>query len=211
MNQNSEIICSGFRPNKSCHDCVKYLNWCIEENYTNYILDVDIKGYFDNIDHELIIKGLEKHIKDPRIIRLVRRFLKVGIMENGKHIKSEYGTPQGSILSPVLANIVMYYGIILFTEKIKEKAKGYMEIVNYADDNVLCFQHKDEAIKTYNILKTRLKELGLEFAEEKTRLLEFGKYAQENAKRKGIGKAETFDFLDLHIIAVRVEMENILE
>jgi len=117
----------------------------------------------------------------------------------------------GSILSPVLANIVMYYGIILYVEKIKEKAHGYIEIVNYADDNVLCFQHKEEAIKTYNILKARLNKLGLEFAEEKTRLLEFGKFAEENAKRKGKGKAETFDFLDLHIIAVRVEMENSLE
>ena len=185
----------GFRPNKSCHDCLKYLNNCIEKNYTNYILDVDIRGYFDNIDHELIIKGLERHIKDPRVIRLIRRFLKVGIMEDGIHIKSEYGTPQGSILSPVLANIVMYYEIILYVESIKKENRGYTEIVNYADDNVLCFQHKDEAEKTYNALKNRLEQLGLEFAEEKTRLIEFGKFADENAKRKGNGKAETFDFL----------------
>ena len=197
MNQNLQTICFGFRPNRNCHDCLKYLGRCIEDNYTNYILDVDIRGYFDNIDHEWIIKGLEEHIRDPRVIRLIRRFLKVGIMEDGKHIKSEYGTPQGSILSPVLANIVMYYGIILYVEKIKKVAKGYVEIVNYADDNVLCFQHKDEAIKTYNSLRNRLKELGLEFAEEKTRLIEFGRFADENAKRKGNGKgkAKTFDFL----------------
>lgn len=84
----------GFRPNKSCHDCLKYLNYCIEKKYTNYILDADIRGYFDNIDHELIIKGLEMHIGDKRLLRLIKRFLKVGIMENGEHIISEYGTPQ---------------------------------------------------------------------------------------------------------------------
>ena len=84
----------GFRPNKSCHDCLKYLNYCIEKKYTNYILDADIRGYFDNIDHELIIKGLEMHIGDKRLIRLIRRFLKVGIMEDGEHVRSEYGTPQ---------------------------------------------------------------------------------------------------------------------
>ena len=94
MNQNSQIICFGFRPNRSCHDCLKYLNYCIEKRYTNYILDADIRGYFDNIDHELIIKGLEMHIGDKRLIRLIRRFLKVGIMENGEHKISEYGTPQ---------------------------------------------------------------------------------------------------------------------
>jgi len=174
----------GFRPNKSCHECLKYLNKCIEERYTNYILDVDIKGYFDNIDHELIIKGLEKHIKDTRLIRLIRRFLKVGIMEEGKHIKSECGTPQGSILSPVLANIVMYYGIILPVEEIKKQNNGYIEIINYADDNTLCFQHKEDAEKTYNTLKTRLKQLGLEFAEEKTRLIEFREIRRRKCKTK---------------------------
>ena len=112
----------GFRPNKSCHDALKYLNQCIESHYTNYILDADLKGYFDNINHELIIKGLETHIIDKNLIRLVKRFLKVGIMENGKYITSEYGTPQGSILSPVLANIVMYYLLILDVERIKKNA-----------------------------------------------------------------------------------------
>lgn len=185
----------GFRPNRSCHDCLKYLNSCIEHKYTNYILDADIRGYFDNIDHELIIKGLEMHIGDKRLIRLIRRFLKVGIMENGEHITSQYGTPQGSILSPVLANIVMYYGIILYVEKIKQQAKGYIEIVNYADDNVMCFQYKNEAEQTYKILQERLKRIGLEFAEEKTRLIEFGRFAVENSNKRGKGKPETFDFL----------------
>ena len=190
MNPNLQTICFGFRPNKSCHDCLKYLNCCIENKCTNYILDADIRGYFDNINHELIIKGLEMHIRDKRLIRLIKRFLKVGIMENGEHITSDYG-----ILSPILANIVMYYGIILYVEEIKKVAKGYIEIINYADDNVLCFQYKEEAEKTYNTLKTRLKQIGLEFAEEKTRLIEFGRFASQNRRRRGKGKPETFDFL----------------
>ena len=185
----------GFRPNKSCHDCLKYLTQCIEKKYTNYILDADIKGYFDNINHDLIMKGLEMHIKDTNLLRLIKRFLKVGIMENDKYITSEYGTPQGSILSPVLANIVMYYGIILYVENIKKRSRGYIEIINYADDLILCFQHKDESEKTYNLLKARLKQLGLTFAEDKTRLIEFGRFASENCKKKGKRKPETFDFL----------------
>lgn len=141
------------------------------------------------------MKALEMHIKDKNLLRLIKRFLKAGIMENGKYITSEYGTPQGSILSPVLANIVMYYGIILFIERIKKTSKGYVEIINYADDMVLCFQYKDEAENTYELLRKRLKQIGLEFAEDKTRLIEFGRFASENCKRKGKSKPETFDFL----------------
>ena len=185
----------GFRPNKSCHDCLKYLTWCIENRYTNYILDADIKGYFDNINHDLIMKALEMHIKDTNLLRLIKRFLKAGIMENGEYIISEYGTPQGSILSPVLANIVMYYGIILYVEKIKKVSKGYIEIINYADDMILCFQYKEEAEKTYGLLKKRLNDLGLEFAEDKTRLIEFGRYASKNCRKNGKKKPDTFDFL----------------
>lgn len=141
------------------------------------------------------MKALEMHIKDTNLLRLIKRFLKAGIMENGKYITSEYGTPQGSILSPVLANIVMYYAIILYVEKIKKTSKGYIEIINYADDMILCFQHKDEAENTYKLLKKRLKQLGLEFAEDKTRLIEFGRFASENCKKNGKNKPETFDFL----------------
>ena len=143
----------GFRHNKSCHDCLKYLNYCIEHKYTSYILDADIKGYFDNISHDLIMKGLESHIKDTNLLRLIKRFLKAGIMESGEYITSDFGTPQGSILSPVLANIVLYYGIILYIEKIKKTSRGYVEIINYADDMILCFQYKDEAENTYNALR----------------------------------------------------------
>lgn len=185
----------GFRPNKSCHDALKYLNQCIEKKYTNYILDADIKGYFDNINHEKLIACLEIHIKDNNLIRLIKRFLKAGIIENGKYEEGTEGTPQGSILSPILANIYMYYSIILWFEKVKKQGKGYMEIVNYADDMVICFQYKNEAEDIYNKMKNRLRICGLEFAEDKTRLIEFGRFAGINRKKKGLGKPETFDFL----------------
>lgn len=185
----------GFRPNKSCHDALKYLNQCIEKKYTNYILDADIKGYFDNINHEKLIACLEIHIKDNNLIRLIKRFLKAGIIENGKYEEGTEGTPQGSILSPILANIYMYYSIILWFEKIKKQGKGYMEIINYADDMVICFQYKNEAEEIYNKMKNRLRICGLEFAEDKTRLIEFGRFAGINRKKKSLGKPETFDFL----------------
>lgn len=185
----------GFRPDKSCHDALKYLNQCIERKYTNYILDADIKGYFDNIDHDKLMKCLEMNIKDYNLLRLIKRFLNAGIIENGTYIKGEIGTPQGSILSPILANIYMYYSIILWFEKVKKQSKGYIEIINYADDMIICFQYKEEAEKIYKQLKDRLKICGLEFAEDKTKLIEFGKFAKQNRQKKGQGKPNTFDFL----------------
>ena len=185
----------GFRPNKSCHDCLDYLTKCIICQKTSYILDADIKGYFDNIDHNKLIKCLEIHIKDKNLIRLIVRFLKAGILENGKYIKGELGTPQGSILSPILANIYMYYSLILWFEKVKKRAYGYVEIINYADDMIICFQYDNEAKKIYKQMKDRLKQCGLEFAEEKTRLIEFGRFATKDWKIKGRNKPETFDFL----------------
>ena len=185
----------GFRPNKSCHDALKKINNDIQYCNTNYILDADIKGYFDNINHEKLILALEMHIQDKRIIRLVKRFLKVGIIRETKKIPSEVGTPQGSILSPVLANIYMYYMLIVWTEKVKRNMKGFVSLTNYADDFIVCFQHKIEAKEYLKLLRIRLKQCSLELSEEKTRLIEFGKYANENAKRRGESKAETFKFL----------------
>lgn len=117
----------GFRANRSCHDCLRYLKRCIEKEKTNYILDADIRGYFDNINHERLIKCLEMHLKDKNLIRLVKRFIKAGIIENGEYTKGEIGTPQGSILSPILANIYMHYVLIKwFDIEIKAKARGYI-------------------------------------------------------------------------------------
>ena len=185
----------GFRPNRGCHDALKYLNQCIMYNKVNYILDADIKGYFDNIDHDKLMKCLKMKIRDNNLLRLIKRFIKAGILENGMYIKGELGTPQGLILSPVLANIYMYYALILWFEKIKKISKGYIEIINYADDMIICFQYENEAKKIYELMKIRLKQAGLEFAEDKTRLIEFGRFAMERRNKRGLGKTETFDFL----------------
>lgn len=185
----------GFRPNRECHDALKYLNQCIMYNKVNYILDADIKGYFDNIDHDKLMKCLKMKIRDNNLLRLIKRFIKAGILENGTYIKGELGTPQGSILSPVLANIYMYYTLILWFEKIKKISKGYIEIINYADDMIICFQYENEAKKTYELMKMRLKQADLEFAEDKTRLIEFGRFAMERRNKRCLGKPETFDFL----------------
>ena len=185
----------GFRPNKSCHECLQYLSNCITYQNVYYILDTDIKGYFDNINHDNLMKCLEKKIKDPNILRLIKRFLKAGIIKNGTYVKGEIGTPQGSILSPVLANIYMFYVLIAWLETIKRTSRGYIEIINYADDMVICFEHKSEAEEVYELMKQRMKQCGLEMAEEKTRLIKFGKYASMHCKRNGEAKPATFDFL----------------
>ena len=184
----------GFRPNRGCHEALKALNKNIEYGRVSYVVEADIKSFFDNVDHEWLIKCLEQHIKDPRIIRLIKRFLKAGIIENGKRTATKEGTPQGSILSPVLANIYMHYVLALWFEKaIKLKSKGESYITIYADDFVCCFQYRDEAEEFYKkLLPNRLKKFNLELAEEKTRLIPFGRFAQENNKN---GKPGTFDFL----------------
>lgn len=184
----------GFRPNRGCHDALRQISIDIERHYTSYVVEADIKGYFDNINHEKLIKCLKLHIKDPNIINLVRKFLKAGILEKGKFQLREYGTPQGSILSPVLANIYMYYILIKwFEDTIKKEFKGFASIINYADDFICCFQSKYEAEKFYKeILPSRLKLGGLELATDKTRIISFGRFAIANCKK---GKPETFDFL----------------
>ena len=184
----------GFRPHRSCHDALKALNRNIEKGKVSYIVDADIKGYFDHIDHKWLIRCVEQHIKDPRMIRMVKRFLKAGIMEKTEKIETTEGTPQGSILSPILANIYMYYVVALwFEKKIVPNFKGESYVTIYADDIVFCFQYKQEAeIFVKELLPKRIGKFGLEIAEDKTKLIAFGRYAKANVKR---GKVETFDFL----------------
>lgn len=176
----------GFRPNKSCHDALKALNRNIENGKVSYIVDADIKGYFDHVDHEWLIRCVEQHIKDPRVIRMIKRFLKAGIIEKTAKIDTTEGTPQGSILSPVLANIYMYYVIALwFEKKVKLKFKGESYVTIYADDTVFCFQYKEEAeIFMNELLPSRLRKFGLELATDKTKLLSFRKICKRTKQRR---------------------------
>ena len=186
----------GFRPNRSCHMALRKLNDMIERQKTSYILDADIKGFFDHIDHEWAVKFVESRIKDPNIIRLVRRMLKAGVMKNYQYEATEEGSGQGSVCSPVVANIYMHYVLLWwFHEVVKPSLRGYAGIVVYADDFVVCFQYKDDAERFYERLKHRMEHFGLELEESKSRLIEFGRFADENRRKRGLGKPETFDFL----------------
>ena len=175
----------GFRPKKSCHNAVNDLRKIIQFENINYVVEADIKSYFDNINHEWLMKGLELHIKDPRVLRMVKRFLIAGIMEDGKVKSTTQGTPQGSILSPLLANIYMYYMLVLwFEKKVQKEFKGKCYLVNFADDFVCCFELEEEAKIFYQVLLAeRLRKFNLELAEDKTRMIEFGKYAIAHSKR----------------------------
>lgn len=186
----------GFRSGRNCHQALRKLNVMLERENTNYILDADIKGFFEHINHEWAIKFIESRIKDPNIIRLIRRMLRSGILEDFQYEETEEGSGQGSVCSPIIANIYMHYVLLWwFHEIVQPSLKGYSGIVVYADDFVCCFQYKDEAEQFYERLKHRMGYFGLQLEESKSRLIEFGRYAEGNRKRRGEGKPGTFTFL----------------
>lgn len=187
----------GFRPNRGCHEALRLLDNEIGGHKTSWVLDADIRGFFDNINHDWMLKMVGSRIKDPRILRLVRVMLKAGVIRDMKSYEpTEQGSGQGSVCSPILANIYMHYVLLWwFKEIVVPGLKGYAGIVNYADDFVVTFQYKWEAKAFYDRLKHRMEYFGLSLAEEKCRLIEFGRFAEQNRKERGEGKPETFDFL----------------
>lgn len=195
--ENDFLDCSfGFRPNRGCHDALKILNVYIEKRYTNFIVDVDIKGFFDNVNHEWVMKFLKHRINDPNFLRIITRFLKGGYMEEGKYFDTDKGTPQGGVISPILANVYLHYVLDLWFEKVvKKQCKGQAYMVRYADDFVCCFQYRKDAEDFYLSLTRRLQKFNLEVAEDKTKIITFGKFAETDSKRNGQGKPPTFDFL----------------
>jgi group II intron reverse transcriptase/maturase len=185
----------GFRPKRSCHDALRALSRAVEEEGTNYVVEADIKGFFDNVRHEWMMRFLEHRIGDKRVLRMVVRFLKAGVMEEGKWRASEEGTPQGGSISPLLANIYLHYALDEWFEKVyRASSKGKARLIRYADDFVVCFQNRGDAMRFLAELKERLQKFGLEVEPTKTKVVEFGKWAERNARARG-EKPGTFDFL----------------
>lgn len=182
------LECSyGFRPGKSAHDVVRYINQMIMRKKVNYVLEADIQGFFDHVDHDWLMKFLAHDIQDKNFLRYVKRFLIAGIMEDGKRLDSERGTPQGGQISPVLANVYLHYVLDWWIEKaVKPRMQGEVYYVRYADDFLILFQYENEARKVMEVLPKRLGKFSLEVAEDKTRILPIGRFR---------GTKEDFGFL----------------
>jgi group II intron reverse transcriptase/maturase len=185
----------GFRPGRSQHDALDALCVGIQRKKVGWVLDADIRGYFDAIDHECLVKFIERRIADRRVLRLIQKWLKAGVLEDGKRTRSDVGTPQGGGISPLLANVYLHYVFDLWVRDWRRQAKGDVIVVRFADDFIVGFQYEWEARRFWNELRERLAACGLELHPDKTRLIEFGRFAAANRKRNGRGKPETFDFL----------------
>jgi RNA-directed DNA polymerase len=185
----------GYRPGRSQHDCLDKLGRTIQQEGINHIVEADIRGFFDKVNHEWMLKFLRHRIGDPRILRLISRMLRGGIMEDGLIKASDEGTPQGSILSPLLSNIYLHYTLDLwFRHYIQKRRRGKAYYFRFADDFVACFQYEADANAFKDLLSQRLGKFSLELAGEKTRCIEFGRYARGNARKRG-QKPEEFTFL----------------
>lgn len=190
------LECSyGYRSARGCHDALKALGQTIQHRPVNWIVEADIRGFFDHVNHEWLMKFLELRIGDPRILRLIRRMLKAGVMEDGLVRASEEGTPQGAVISPLLSNVYLHYVLDLwFERRFRATCRGEVYLFRYADDFVACFQAEAEAQRFLTALKERLAAFHLEVEPSKTKLLRFGRYARQSEAQHG-REPETFDFL----------------
>jgi RNA-directed DNA polymerase len=192
----------GFRPKRSQHDALDALIVGITTTKVNWILEVDIRSFFDEVNRDWLGRFLEHRIADPRILRLIQKWLKAGVLENGVVIDSEKGTGQGTVISPLLANVYLHYSLDLWAERWRRhEATGDMIIVRYADDVVVGFEHESDARRFWDAMRERLQKFSLSLHPDKTRLVEFGRFAAANRKRRGLGKPETFSFLGFTFIA----------
>src|SRR5437899_4042923 len=186
----------GFRPGRSPHNALDALYAGVLTRKVNWVLDADIRGCFEAINHEWLVKFVEHRIADQRVVRLIQKWLNAGVLEDGTRTWSEEGTPQGGSISPLLANVYLHYGFDLWVQRWRRtQAHGDMIAVRYADDFIVGFQHRADAERFLAELRARLAKFSLELHSEKTRLLEFGPFAAENRRRAGQGKPETFNFL----------------
>src|ERR1700723_4033081 len=184
----------GFRPGRSQHKALDALSYALLKKKVNYVLDADIRGFFDNLDKAWMIRFVEHRVADPRILRLIRKWLNAGVMEEGEWSNTKTGSPQGSVISPLLANLYLHYAFDLWVNVWRKKwAHGEVAVVRYADDIILGFQYQTDADRFLENLRERLGMFGLELHPDKTRRIEFGRFAEQNRKRRGEGKPETFD------------------
>lgn len=193
----------GFRPGRDQHRALDALSVGLTQRSVNWVVDLDIQGYFDHIQHDWLIRFLEHRVADKRIIRLIRKWLKAGVMDGNQWQHTEQGSAQGSVISPLLSNIYLHYVFDLWMQNRRRKVlRGQSAVVRYADDIVACFEHKAEAERFMVELSKRLERFGLSMHPEKTRLLEFGRAAAIRRRRSGLPKPETFDFLGFtHIVS----------
>lgn len=186
----------GFRPGRSPHHALDALAVGITKRKVNWVLDADIRGFFDTLDHEWLVKFIEHRVADRRVVRLIQKWLKAGVLEDGRRTRSEIGTVQGGSVSPLLANVYLHYVFDLWVQQWRRKrARGDVVVVRFADDFVVGFQHRQEAEQFLSELRERFARFGLELHADKTRLIEFGRYTRQNRARRGQGKPETFNFL----------------
>jgi RNA-directed DNA polymerase len=199
----------GFRPGRGQHDALDALTVGLRRKKVNWVLDLDVRGFFDNVSHEWLVKFVEHRVADRRAIRLIQKWLKAGVTEEGEWKETEVGTPQGAVVSPLLANIYLHYVFDLWVNQWRRKwAGGDMIVVRYADDAVLGFQHRKDAEAFLEQLRERMRKFGLELHPEKTRMIEFGRFAEDNRKRRREGKPETFDFLGFTHICGKTRKGN---
>jgi RNA-directed DNA polymerase len=194
----------GFRPGRGQHDALDALCVAIKGKRVNWVLDADIKGFFDAVDHSWLLRFVKHRVGDERIARLVGKWLKAGVLEDGHWSTSDQGTPQGAVISPLLANVYLHYVFDLWAQQWRRReVKGDMIVVRYADDLVVGFELEAEARRFWDAMRTRFEQFSLELHGKKTRLLEFGRYAIERRQRNGQGKPQTFNFLGFTFICGR--------
>lgn len=186
----------GFRPGRSPHQALDALSVGLHRKRVNWVLDADIRGFFDQMSHEWTMKFVQHRVADHRILRLIQKWLKAGVSEDGQWSETKVGTPQGAVVSPLLANIYLHYVFDLWVEAWRKRvAKGDCIVVRYADDLVVGFESRAEAERFLREFQERLAKFGLELHTEKTRLIEFGRFAAQHREQRGKGKPETFTFL----------------
>lgn len=199
----------GFRPGRNQHQALDALSVGLMRLKVNYVLDCDIRGFFDNLSHEILMQFLQHRIADPRILRLIQKWLKAGVMEDGQWSDTTVGCPQGAVASPLLANIYLHYVFDCWVNYCRNRcARGDLLVIRFADDFVTGFQYKEEAEQFLGVLRERLAKFKLELHPDKTRLIEFGRYAEADRKRRGQGKPETFDFLGFTHICGRTRKQG---